>query len=226
MSSMQEYVKKFLEENIDKMEKFHPSDLEVITISRTTGCGARDISDKLAKDLGYTVWDSEIMAQIFDSIKLSKSKLHLVDERAFSNYKNFAGDAFSFNCMNNFTYMKELTKILYNICLDNKAIIIGRGANFLIKDALHVRLDADINKRIPKIAADLKSSRIIAKDYILKTDKKRTDFINKCFGKDTVRNFRYDLTIDTDNFSYDDVCEIIKVAMELHKKNLKKQYID
>lgn len=225
-NTLQEYMKKFRDEQKIDPKTFNPCDLEIITISRTTGCGARKIADKLGKLLGYTVWDSEIMQQICDNMDLSKIGYDQIDENHFAISKDFAGDFFGVPGLNHFTYKKELTKILYNICLGNKAIIIGRGANFFIKNALHIRLDADLNKRITKIAEDLNSSRIVARDYITKTDKKRARFLYDTFGKERVNTFRYDLTIDTDNFSYDDVCEIIKTAMDLHKKNLKKTFID
>ncbi|MBQ0104507.1 MAG: cytidylate kinase-like family protein [Armatimonadetes bacterium] len=225
MSELQRYIGKFKGENAEPII-FRPSDLEIITISRTTGCGARKIAEKLSSILGYTVWDSEIMESICKNMSLSETQYHLLDESRFANAKDFVGGFMGVKGLNNFTYKQELTRLLYTICLNNKAIIIGRGANFFIKDALHIRLDADINKRIPKIAEDLSSSRIVAKDYIEKTDRKRMNFLNSCFGKDKVRSFRYDLMIDTDNFSYDDVCLIIKTAMDAHIKNLKKQYID
>ena len=226
MGVLQEYLRKFQEEHAENMPKFNPAEMEIITISRTTGCGARQIADRLAKQLGYKVWDSEILTSICQNMELSKSRYHLLDENRFALGKNYMGDFFDDKGLSNFTYKKELTKLLYTICLNNKAIIIGRGANFFIKNALHVRLDADINKRITKIAEDLNSSRIAAKNFILKTDKARTKFVQTCFGKERVKNFKYDLTVDTDNFTYDDVCKIIATAMECHKENLKKEYID
>lgn len=224
--TIQEYIRKFKEDSQKGIKSFHPSDLEIITISRTTGCGARKIAEKLGKLLGYTVWDSEIMDQILKNMDLSKIGFDQMDEKIFAISNDFAGDFFGGTGLNHFTYRKELTKILYTICIENKAIIIGRGANFFIKDALHIRLDADLNKRISKIAEDLNSSRIIAREYILKTDRQRYKFLTNSFGKEKVQNFRYDLTIDTDNFSYDDTCLIIKTAMDIHKKNLKNNYID
>jgi len=226
MGALQEYLKKFQEEHKPDLPKFNPADMEIITISRTTGCGARQIADRLAEKLGYKVWDSEIMISICQNMELSKSQYNLKDEKDFALGKNYMGDFFDDKGLNNFTYKKELTKLLYTICLNNKAIIIGRGANFYIKNALHVRLDADINKRITKIAEDLNSSRIVAKNFIQKTDKARENFVKTCFGKERVKNFKYDITLDTDNFTYDDVCKIIMVAMECHKANLKREYID
>ncbi len=226
MSVWQEYIKKFQEEHSEELVKFNPAEMEIITISRTTGCGARQIADRLAEQLGYQVWDSEIMISICQNMELSKSRYNLLDEHKFAMGKNYMGDFFDDKGLSNFTYKKELTKLLYTICLNNKAIIIGRGANFFIKNALHVRLDADINKRITKIAEDLHSSRIVAKDYIAKTDKARVKFVNSCFGKERVRNFKYDISLDTDNFTYDDVCKIIAVAMGCHKANLRREYID
>ena len=226
MSVLKQYIQKFEKEINKNIKLFNPANLEIITISRTTGCGARNIADKLGKMLGYRVWDSEILTLICENMELSKSKYNLIDENYFANTNDIAGDFFRDKGINNYNYKKELTKLLYTICLNNKAIIIGRGANFFIKDALHVRLDADINKRINKIADDLNSSRIVAKEFIIKTDKKRMAFINNSFGKDRVKNFKYDLTIDTDNFTYDDVAKIIATAMECQKQNLKKQYID
>ena len=225
MSLFDEYIEKFKKEHVD-VEHFNPANLEIITISRTTGCGAVQIAERLAKILGYKVWDSEILNSICENIKTIKSKLNYVDEHTFANAQNFVGEFFNADALTNFTYKKELTRLLYVICLNNKAIIVGRGANFFIKDALHIRLDADINKRITKIAEDLNSSRIVAKDYIIKTDKQRANFVNSCFGKEKVKNFKYDLEIDTDNFTYDDVVKIIATAMECHKANLHRQYID
>ena len=226
MGEIINYFNKYRFQEVLENKLFNPRDLKVITISRTTGCGARIIAKKLAEDLGYSIWDKELLLAMADDSKIKRNLLDKLDEKYLNELSSIGSNFIGDYSLNNYVYKKELAKLLFAICKQNKAIIIGRGANYLIKNALHIKLDASLDKRITKIAKELNVSDEEAKKEIIKSDKDRHNFTVEAFGKEVVSHFQYDLTISTNRFTVDDTCEIIKTALHQHIKNLQNKYID
>jgi cytidylate kinase len=95
-----------------------------------------------------------------------------------------------------------------------QVIIVGRGANFLFKDALKIRIIADYEDRISSLRKYEKFSRKEAEAIIKKSDANRKKFVQNLFGENLEDAKHYDLVIKTGpQLSIDDaVSGIAKLA--------------
>lgn len=187
----------------------------VITISRRMGSGARVVAGKLAQELGWSLWDKEIIDAVAENADVSRRVVEVFDERAISEIEAFTRSVLGDHELGGFIYARHLAKTVGAIASLGNAIILGRGANFLLPKALNIRIDASDELRIKNMMdyEDLSSEQ--AEHKIKQSDKERQDFLVRVFGRERVENPPYDLTIWMDDFRPDDAVEIIKTALDV-----------
>jgi len=185
----------------------------IITISRTMGSGARIVAQKLATDLGMSLWGKELLDYIIQEGDVSQRVVETFDEKAVSEFEVFARAAFGDTEIGGFIYPKHLSHAIQAIAKLGNAIILGRGANFLLPDALHIRIDASFGLRVKNMITFEGLSESQAETKIRLSDRERMNYLAHAFGKDKVANAEYDITLWMDGFSNDGAAEIIKAAI-------------
>ncbi|MFN4212697.1 MAG: AAA family ATPase [Microgenomates group bacterium] len=99
------------------------------------------------------------------------------------------------------------------------AIIVGRGAEYLLPHALKIRIIGDMDQRIKWCMEYDKLSREKAIERLKKFDEERIDFIKTVYNHDPRKAHHYDLVIRTGpNLSIDDAADLI---VRLAKKRFK-----
>lgn len=186
----------------------------VITISRGMGSGARIIAGKLAHDLGWSLWDKDLLDAMAEDASVSRRVVEEFDEHTKSEIELFARAALGDHEVGGFIYVKHLAHAVAAIARLGNAVILGRGANFLLPRALNVRIDASYDRRIANMMTYEDLTREQAEEKIRQSDKDREHFVIKAFGKDKVESAHYDLSIWMDEFTNDDAVEIIKTALK------------
>lgn len=187
----------------------------VITISRRMGSGARIVAGLLAKELGWSLWDKELIDAIAQDADVSRRVVEAFDEHTVSEIESFARAVLGDHEMGGFLYARHLTKAVASIAEHGNAIILGRGANFILKNALNIRIDASDHLRIRNMMTYEDLTREQAEAKIRQSDRERSEFLVKVFGRETVQNARYDLTIWMDEFRPEDAVEIIKTTLRV-----------
>lgn len=217
-------AEKFIEPN--EATKFSPRNLKVITISRSMGSGAKLIAEKLAKDLGWILWDKEILEALAEDNNIQREIIHRLDEKHINMMSSYAYSILGNTDIGSIVYTRHLARTIWAICIRNKAVILGRGANFIIPNALHVRIDASMHKRIENMSIFENMNPMEAKKKLITSDKDRKNFLVKSFGRDNVEHFPFDISMYTDRLSHEDVIELIKVAFAQQEERLKKKYLE
>lgn len=184
-----------------------------ITISRRMGSGARIVAEKLAQDCGYSLWSKELIEAVAQDAHVSKRVVAAFDEKAMSELEVFTRSILGDHELGGFLYGKHLAHAIASIAKLGNAIILGRGANFLLPKALSIRIDATDEHRIANMMKFEDMSRSAAAAKIRASDRERYEFLVRMFGRERVDNARYDLTLCMDSFSIDDAVEIIKTAV-------------
>ncbi len=197
-----------------EIESGQPCDNSVVTISRRMGSGARIIAGKLARDLGWSLWDRELLDAIAADADVSRKVVEAFDEKTISEIELFARGALGDYDMAGFLYPLHLARALGAIDKLGNAIILGRGANFILRHTLNVRIDACDERRIQNMMGYESYTREQAEAKIHESDREREHFIDKVFGRERAMLFHYDLTIWMDDFTPDDAVEIIKTAIK------------
>lgn len=226
VDTMPKYIEQLVSEQVRRSELARYKEVEsgnsckhpVITLSRTMGSGARIVAQKLAADLGWSIWDKELLDAIAKDADVSHRVVETFDERTLSEINQMALAALGDYAMSDYIYAKHLARSVTAIAKLGDAIILGRGANFLLPDALSVRLDASWEKRLANMMRYEECPREQAEVKLRNSDRDRQNFVYRMFGKDRVNAFHYDLSIWMDKFTADDAAEIIKTALAVRCK--------
>lgn len=190
----------------------------VITISRSMGSGARIVAEKLASDLGWSLWDKEILDFMAQDARVSRKVVEEFDEKTHSEIDMVVHSLLGDQEMGGFIYIRHLIAALKYVQRLGNAVILGRGANFVIPEALNVRIDATEELRARNMVEFEGMTRDSALEKIRNSDRDREKFLSKNFGKHIAKVCIYDISICMDDFSNDSVVELIKTALKLQQK--------
>ena len=108
-------------------------------------------------------------------------------------------------------YYKHLVKTLSIISQRGNAIIVGRGANFLLPDSLNIRIICNMNQRIKWTMKYEKMTEKEAIKRIEKSDENRKEFNKILYHHDINKPVYYDLIIQTsEHLTINDAVDIIE----------------
>jgi cytidylate kinase len=198
--------------------KGRPEHGPVITISRQIGGIGEQVATVLAERLGFSVWDRSLVDAIAEDAEVSRSIVQEFDEKKVSEIDIFARTLVGERAAGSFIYGQHLARVLLSIAEHGYAIILGRGANLVLPNALNVRLLADMETRIRNLTEQEEISRQEALDRIHHVDRDREAFIRNTFGKDINDPYAYDLTIKTDCFGVEGTAQVIANAFSVLPK--------
>ena len=114
-------------------------------------------------------------------------------------------------------YLEHLTKLVRGISKRGRAVIVGRGANFILpwEERFAVRVIAPLEKRVENIAVEFEASLEEAQDRVERRQSRRKDFVKNSFDADINDPLRYDLILNTGALTIQDAVEAIRL---LYKK--------
>lgn len=198
---------------IEQKKKYKSPIRPVITMSRLPGAGGSIIAQKLAESLNIDFFDSSIVAKIAENAKVSEKIIKTLDEQDRSIFDEWL-QALGEHHLWSYEYLEHLVKVVSAIGAHGYAIIVGRGASFILPHevCLRVLVIAPLEKRIDSFAQEHGVSESEAKKQVLLADSARKGFIRKYFGADMTDPMNYDLVINTKNLDLDVAVKIITEA--------------
>ncbi|HLN19651.1 MAG TPA: cytidylate kinase-like family protein [Bacteroidales bacterium] len=216
------------------MKKPPHEDGPVITISRLTGCDARQIATQLVDELnrkyGTTRWrwlDKDLIYAI-------AKELNTGTERVENFYKGIELSnlsemimAFSGNFVTDLRVKKAIRDVVLSMCKEGYVILVGRGGVAIaseIVDSLHIRIVAPFYWRVQNIMKKMQKSLEEAEEYCIETDEKRYNMIRDFLEKKPLNiDYLFDATLNRNSFSVQEISEII---MQLYEKKVCRQMAD
>ncbi len=193
------------------VKKMYP----VITISREFGARGAALAAHLGINIGFKVWDKDLLQAIAKELGGGMRTIEVLDERRQQTVEDTVS-GFLMNIPTNMNYLRSLTRVIKTIEEYGNSIIVGRGANYICKNpkSLHVRVVCPLNKRIAEYAGKMNLSQPETKEIIERKDREREDFVNQNFHKNLNTPTDYDLIINSDRFTIDQMASIIVQAYE------------
>lgn len=185
----------------------------VVTISRRKGSGASIVARKLADELGWSLWARELLDNIAKTARVSARVAEAFDERTVSELDLLLLDLFGEHEFAAFDYERQLARAILSIGKLGNAVIIGRGANFLLPDALNVLIDASDELRQHNLMTFERFDRATARARLEEWDKERQAFLKRMYGKKRVAAAGYDLNIRMGKLSIDGAAATIMAAL-------------
>ena len=191
--------------------------LPVITVSREPGSGGNILSQALAEKHGLDMFHQEVLHEMAASTKVSAAILKTLDERGISVLEDSIAALVHDRHLWPDRYLQHLMKVVGTIGEHGNAVIVGRGANFIIppQGRLRIRVTAPMDVRIARVANDYGATREDAQRRIIRTESNRRAFIRKYFNADISDPKNYDLIINTELLSIDTAVECVGRAAGL-----------
>ena len=124
---------------------------KIVTISREFGSGGKEIGKRLADKLGYAYYDSEIITLLVKETEMSEEYIKNISEKGVYPYAfQFAKSFVMYNTMqNNQTeILVKQANILKEIAQKGNVIIVGRGANTILKEYNPMNIFVYANKSL------------------------------------------------------------------------------
>jgi cytidylate kinase len=191
--------------------------MPVLTISREPGSGGRIIGEKLSKRLGFDLFHQEVLHEMAASAKVSAQLLKTLDEKGLNVLDEWIASLVDTRHLWPDQYLKHLMKVIGTIGRHGRAILIGRGANFILpaEQRLSVRVIAPLEVRSQKVAEAFGLSVEDARRRVTKTDSQRKAFIRKYFYADIANPLNYDVTVNTGSMSLDGAVDVVCATLEV-----------
>ena len=190
---------------------------QVITISRQYGAGGRTVANLVAPQLGndWTVWDTELIEAIAKRADVRKQIVEEMDEKTQSWVTQMVQHMVGGQHLDAQSYKHHLAPVLLAIAQQGRKIIVGRGANFVLPQALNVRLEASLSFRVCETMRRLSIGREEADHLVQRMEKERRDFSRAVFGRDIADPSAYHMVLKTDRLGYDITASLIVTAARL-----------
>ena len=189
--------------------------VSTITISREPGSGGRVVAKKLAAKLDFKVFHQEVLLEIAKRADVSDKLLATLDEKGLTVLEDCISALVYDRHLWPDEYLKHLMKVIGAIGEHGRAIIVGRGANFVVppQNRLRVRIVAPQKVRIANVARIFEVTPEDARRRIIRTESDRRAFIRKYFNADITDPINYDIVINTGGLEIDKAVEAVIAAL-------------
>ena len=210
-----EQVKKWGFEHREKTE--HTAAINMLTVSREPGSGGKLIAKGIAERLGFDLFHQEMIHEMALSAKVSSRVLESLDEKGLSMLDDWVSVVIKQQHLWPDEYLQHLLKVVGTIGKHGNAVLVGRGANFILpsETTLRLRVIAPSAFRAKKVAATYDLPLKQAEQRILNTDSSRRAFIRKYFHKEVSDPIHYDVVINTAIIELDEAVECVCRIVEL-----------
>lgn len=195
--------------------KDQPRPLPVVTISRQPGSGGLLIAKGIADRLSLALFDREIIQGLAESAKMSSFVLESLDEKGLSLLDEWVCSLVNERHLWPDQYLQHLMKVIGAIGKHGNAVIVGRGANFVLprEGVIRARVISPVEERIRRVAREFHMDIGEAKRRVVRTESNRRAFVRKYFNADIEDPENYDLMLNTGTLTLDACIEAILAAI-------------
>lgn len=194
-----------------------------ITMEREFASGGNEIGRRVAKKLGIALYDRNILVEAAKRLEISPVYIGDLEETApgsiiFNLSKTAMGGSKKDNPnlpMTEKLFLEE-KKIIEEIVEKEDCVIVGRCASFILKDrtdCLKVFIHADKDYRINRAVETEKIAQAEAKDFLRKSDKRRSSFYNTHTGWKWGDMSKFDLCLNSQSLGIDKCVDILAEMM-------------
>jgi cytidylate kinase len=172
------------------------------------------VAKKVAEKLGFDLYNRDIIKAIARSMKTSTGRIDQLEKERLSGIEDFIASLIEEKYLHNDIYMEHLVKVVRAIAAHGSAVIVGRGANFILppEKRFAVRIIAPTEHRVANIVRTVGASDENARQRITRREARRRAFVRQAFNKDIRNPSHYDITLNTARLSVEAAAEAIVVA--------------
>lgn len=186
---------------------------KIITISREFGSGGRFIGEEVAKKLGMAYYDKNVITEIAEKSGLSpeyiQENAELSPKKGLFAYA-LAGRDITGKSVEDIVYEAQ-RKVILELVEKEPCVIIGRNADFILKDrddVLNVFIHGNMPEKMQRISCLYNVSGQEAVKMMADTDKRRLANYNFYTEQKWGKTSNYTLCLNSSELGYDR-CEAI-----------------
>ena len=206
--------------------------MRAVTLSRQYGCGGGEIAIRVARLLGWSLVDHQLVAGVATQLGIAEQQVASLDERA-AGFVSRVIDSLLLaspevpvtrdNLPTNPSqlYHEAVGRLIHEALERGKVVIVGRGGQAMLQDrpdVLHVRVVAPLAQRIAYVARREGLSPSDARSRIQHKEQDRIRYLQAHYHRSPEDPLLYDITLNTGILSLDSAAELITRALE-HKRH-------
>lgn len=200
----------------------------VVTVAREYGSGGKTIGKMLAKELGIPYYDRELLRLASEESGISEALFANADE----NFKRsllfkaargvYTGEIIppdSEDFVSNENLFNFQAKVIKSLAEKESCVIIGRCADFVLKDMPHV-VRLFVHAPLPVCIENARAFQPNMDDdelrrYVLKLNKRRANYYNYFTGRNWRDAGNYDLCINSAELSWEKCVKLVRAYIEI-----------
>jgi cytidylate kinase len=200
--------------------------IKIVTVEREYGSGGGEIAQRLAKELGWKLWDQLLTEEIAKLAECPKAVVELREERTdplyYRLFKSFLRgsyegslNAHKLKVVDSESILRITERVVRQAAQTGNSVIVGRGSQHFLRDrqdTLRVFLYAPREDKIRRVMGRGKSESE-AQELVDSVDRDRIAFIQKYFGVEWPSREVYHGMINT-AIGDESVVQIIQNLME------------
>jgi len=186
--------------------------MAILTISREIGTEGLEIGKRIAKELGYDIFDK---TRALEELRAEGSRWGEVIDR-LDGHAPSLWQKYDWHYMG---YVALAQNHVLNCALSGKVVIVGRGANFLLEGvpyALRARLVAPMQVRLRRVTREDGCSDFVcisteaSRELLEKVDRESDNLVKAAFGRDGRDPKDYDITLNMEGVGVEETVETLK----------------
>jgi hypothetical protein len=186
-----------------------------VAISREAGAGGGEIAAMVGKRLGWEVFDKNLLDRIAERYLCCRQMLDLVDETPGSWVYDVLGTWMDRKIIPHETFVARLTHILTTAVKRRNAVIVGRGAQFILprEKVFAVRIVASEAARVQRTVRLRGLKEAEARRILHEIDAGRREFVRRYFHHDITDPHIFDLVINSQRLGIEGAAETLIAAL-------------
>lgn len=190
--------------------------LPIISVSREYGSGGAELARAVARRAGFDIWDQELVHAMAEESGVADRFVETLDEHTRGALSYVFQTPLASERFSEEQYRSQLIKVLKTISEYGAAVVVGRGANFVLgpKHALRVRVVGAIEQRIRRVVKRKGLTEDEARTEIERVDRERAKFNSRHFLREVAEPTAYDLTVNAFSFSKPQLVDVILAAYQ------------
>lgn len=215
--------------------------MPVITISKEHGAGGKQISQDIARALGYELVDKAMIVKVAQDAKVAAEKVEKYDQEAYdsmskylsnmllANPSLYSGLGFElpmagpgilpagYDFFDAEQYLKFTQTVMDNLFKKGNVVIVGRGSQVYLAErpgCLHIKITAPLESRVKHVMEKHAVNEKEAKDIIHKRDKARSSYIRDFYQCDWNDPCLYHMIINASKMKSEAIVAVVKEAIK------------
>ena len=202
---------------IRRDEGRHERRQPIVTVARMHGARGDSMARRLAEELGFGLFDQELVHRIAESAQLSDRVVSALDEKDRELLTSWLAGFASRTYITPVEYRYHLAKVIGAIAHQGGAVIVGRGAHLILGQgaALRVLAVAPLEDRVRAVMEEETLSERDARRRIIEVEADRRAFLMKQFHAEFADPSGFDVVVNTAALGVESSVSVIRHALTL-----------